>query len=90
LLEGAKTIRIFGEEVSVKCNVVLVDGLSAHADQKELHAWLGNFAEKPKKTFIIHGEPESAEHLRRHLEHELKWNAFVPNYLESFELYSGI
>ncbi len=90
LLEGAKTIRIFGEEVSVKCNVVLVDGLSAHADQKELHAWLGNFAEKPKKTFIIHGEPESAEYLRRHLEHELKWNAFVPNYLESFELFSGI
>lgn len=90
LLEGASTIRIFGQEVPVRCNVVYIDGLSAHADKTELHNWLSNFAEKPKKTFIIHGEPESSEQLRRYVEHELHWNSYVPNYLESFELFNGI
>jgi metallo-beta-lactamase family protein len=90
LLDGAKSIRIFGEEVTVKCNVVLIDGLSAHADMQELHEWLGHFTVKPKKTFIVHGEPESAEYLRRYVEHELQWNAYVPDYLESFALFNGI
>ena len=90
LLDGAKSIRIFGEEVTVKCNVVLIDGLSAHADMQELHTWLSHFTVKPKKTFIVHGEPESAEYLRRYVEHELHWNAYVPDYLESYALFNGI
>lgn len=90
LLEGASSIRIFGEQVPVRCNVVEVDGMSAHADRDELHAWLENFEEHPKKTFVIHGEPESAEQLRKHISHQLDWNAYVPNYLESFVLFSGL
>ena len=90
LLEGAKTIRIFGEEIPVRCQVIEIDGMSAHADQDELHNWLSHFKDHPKKTFIIHGEPESAEQLRRYIDHELGWNAYVPAYLESAELFRGI
>ena len=41
-------------------------------------------------TFVIHGEPESADHLRAEIEHHLEWNATVPEYLENFELFQGI
>ncbi len=90
ILEGEHTVRIFGEEVAVRCNVVQIDGMSAHADRTELEEWLGGFKDSPKMTFIVHGEPESADYLRAYMEHDLKWNAHVPEYLESVALFQGI
>lgn len=89
LLEGATSARIFGEEVPVRCNVLQIDGLSAHADQDELHAWLNHFEDSPKKTFVVHGESTGAEHLRSYLAQK-KWSVFVPSYLERFVLFEGI
>ncbi len=89
LLEGEPTVRIFGEDVPVKCQVRVINGLSAHADQSELLRWLGNFKESPKMTFITHGEIESATTFSKKIE-EMGWKPIIPEYLQSFELFNGI
>lgn len=90
ILDGEETVRIFGQEVPVKCQVVMIEGLSAHADRIELLQWLKGFDSAPKQTFVVHGEPQAAEALRMTIEHELHWNAVTPAYLESFELFQNI
>ena len=90
ILEQEETIRIFGKEVPLKCNVRHINGLSAHADRSEILRWLGNFKKGPKYTFIIHGEVESATALADTLRQDFQWNAVVPDYLESFQLFSNI
>ncbi len=91
ILDGDKDIRIFGIDVEIKCHVDILDGLSAHADKGELHRWLGNFTSQPKMTFIVHGEIENSLALAHHLRMDREWeNVYVPNYLESFELFKGV
>jgi metallo-beta-lactamase family protein len=91
ILDGEPTIRIFGTDVTIKCHLDKLNGLSAHADQDELHQWLDNFQEAPKKTFVIHGEIENSLELAHYMRMDKKWdNVYIPNYLESFELFQGI
>ncbi|MDH5399554.1 MAG: MBL fold metallo-hydrolase [Cyclobacteriaceae bacterium] len=90
LQKGEKTIKIFGIEVDVKCQVKMLDGLSAHADQEELVKWMSQIKEKPKMTFFVHGERESAQALADKVSAEKGWNCYVPEYMESFALFNGI
>ena len=90
LLDGEPTVRMFGIDVPVKCNVTKIDGLSAHGDQSELIQWLGGFTNKPKMTFLVHGEVESARAFAKKINEDMGWNTFVPEYLESFHLFEGI
>jgi len=89
ILEGEPTVKIFGEEIPVKCQVRVINGLSAHADQSELLRWLKNFKGSPKMTFVTHGELESATSFSKKIE-EMGWNSIIPEYLEAFELFNGI
>lgn len=90
LLDGQTEIRIFGEAFPVYCDVQQVVGFSAHADQEELHRWLDGFKNSPKMTFVVHGEIDAAVALKDHIRKNKGWNVFVPEYLESFKLFSGI
>lgn len=90
LLDGETTIRIYGQEVPVRAKIYQIDGLSAHADQTELIEWAEGFIDKPKMTFIVHGEEKSSEILAMKLREELGWKTIVPTYLESFVLFEGI
>lgn len=90
ILDGEPSVRIFGIEVPIKCTVSEVKGLSAHADQAELIQWLSHFESSPKMTFIIHGESAAADTLKNKVKSSLGWNCFVPEYLESFELFTSI
>ena len=90
LLDGDPIIRIYGEEVPVRAKVYPIEGLSAHADQEELMDWAEGFTEKPKYTFVVHGEEKSGEALAYKLKQELGWNTLLPTYLESFVLFEGI
>lgn len=90
ILDGEENVRIFGENVSVKCRVEQIDGLSAHADRTELLQWLEGFESSPKQTFVVHGEPEASEALRLTIEHNMHWNAVCPAYLETVVLFEGI
>lgn len=64
LLEGATEIKIYGKYFSVRANILLIDGLSAHADQTELIDWLSLLDDKPEKVFLVHGENPAADELR--------------------------
>lgn len=90
ILDGEPTTKIFGEEIQVKCNIVHLDGLSAHADKKELFKWLKNFKSAPKQTFIVHGEVENMGIFAQNIRNQFGWNVTVPDYMESFELFKGI
>jgi metallo-beta-lactamase family protein len=90
ILEGEKIIKIFGEDVPVNCHVREVHGLSAHADQSELLQWLSNFKKAPKTTFIVHGEEATMIAYSKIIQQKLGWNTVIPEYLQSFELFSGI
>ena len=66
IADGGKTARIDGQEFDVRCRVRVVSGFSAHADQHELEAWLAHFGRagadgRPKRVFIVHGDPDAAE-----------------------------
>lgn len=89
ILNGAASVRIFGIEVPVKCAVKEIHGLSAHADQVELMNWVSHFESSPKMTFVTHGEMASATTLQTMIQ-EKGWNCAIPEYLESFELFSSI
>lgn len=90
ILDGDKTVKIFGEDLPVRCQVREVHGLSAHADQSELLRWLSNFKKAPKTTFIVHGEEATAITFSKTIQQKLGWNTVIPEYLQSFELFSGI
>jgi len=57
IIDGAKHIRLFGEDIAVKARMWTINGFSAHADRTELLNWL-NACGKPRKTFLVHGEPD--------------------------------
>ena len=56
LIEGEKNVKIFGEEINVKCKIYSIEGFSGHADQSGLLEWLSGFKIKPTKIFLVHGE----------------------------------
>lgn len=86
LLNGADSVKIHGEYVPVKAEVVSMDNLSAHADYNEILTWLRTFPRPPKKTFITHGEPAAADELRRRIEETLRWTCVIPDYQDTAEL----
>ncbi len=75
LRDGAKTVRIFGQEVPVRATVLTTDALSAHADRDELLRWLRGFRRPPAMTYTVHGEPAAAAALAEAITHELGWLA---------------
>ena len=83
MLSGAESIKIHGEYVPVRSKLVSIDGLSAHADYVEMSQWLSSIKVPPKKTFIVHGEPQSQDAFRRHLKDQLGWQAGIPVYGDS-------
>jgi metallo-beta-lactamase family protein len=82
IVEGAKTVKIFGENVSVKAKVYTIGGFSAHADQGDLLEWVGHFTESRPRVFVIHGEPTSSEALAVRIREDLKLDVHVPAWKE--------
>ena len=64
LLEGEKEIKIYGKYYPIVANILSIESLSAHADQKDLLNWLSDLETKPKKVFLVHGENQAADELR--------------------------
>ena len=86
MIAGARTIRIFGDDVPIRARVASLDMLSAHADADEIMDWLRHCEHAPQQTFITHGEPEASDTLRKRIERELNWNCTVPAYRDEADL----
>lgn len=79
ILEGAKSVRIMGEEVPVNCRVAHISGYSAHADQKGLIDWVRPMKETLKKVFVVQGDLEASRALAVVIEDKLAILAEVPS-----------
>ncbi len=86
LQNGEPTLRLLGEEVPVNARIETVGSLSAHADSSEILRWLREFKRPPRKTFIVHGEPEAASALGELITSKLGWDVAIPQYEEVCEL----
>ncbi len=86
MVAHADSVKIHGEYVPVRAQVVQLDNVSAHADAGEIIDWLRPLAPAPRMTFITHGEPAAADALRLRIEETLRWPCSVPGYLDSVEL----
>jgi metallo-beta-lactamase family protein len=86
LVDGASEVRLFGECVPVHARICTVGGLSAHADQAALLAWLRNFRKAPRQTFVVHGEAPAVLDFASSVERELGWNVEVPGPGEAFDV----
>lgn len=84
--DGSAEVKIRGVFYSVKARVEMLSGLSAHADQAEILAWLRHFKSAPHKTFLVHGEPQPCDVLRVKLKTALGWDVEVPRALEELKL----
>jgi metallo-beta-lactamase family protein len=86
LQEGAKTLRLFGQDVPVNAEILQMSQLSAHAGKSELLRWLGGLPSAPKQTYLTHGEPVAAQSLQKAIVEKFSWNAAVARYLDTVEI----
>jgi len=86
LLDGAQSVKMFGEEIAVKAQIVNYTGLSSHADRDHLIAWISHVKEpRPQHVFIVHGDREVAPYFAKTVE-ELGFTAHAAQYTESWDL----
>lgn len=78
LLEGEKSLRIFGKDYRVEAEVVHLESLSAHADQGELLEWLGDIRNIPEQVFLIHGEEPAMAVFKSKIEDCYGWSVSIP------------
>lgn len=78
LVDGAKLVRLFGQEIPVRASIHTIGGLSAHADQAALLEWLENFQRAPQQTYVIHGEAGTADTFAQAVRKRLGWMAVTP------------
>ena len=86
LLEGVRSVKLFGEEIAVHAKIVNFQGLSSHADRDHLLAWIADIkAPKPQHVFIVHGDREVAPYFAESVE-KLGFTAHAPQYTEVYDL----
>ena len=89
ILDGENTVRIHGEEIAVRADIIRIDGFSSHADQKGLLQWLQGFKEKPEQLFLVHGEEEALNTLQRVILLEMGLRAKIPAHASRYDLTAG-
>lgn len=86
LLDGVKAVKIFGEEIIVKAQILQIEGFSAHADQAGMLDWLKGFVQKPRTVFLVHGDADVFPEWERKIREVLNYPTIVPELGQSFEL----
>ena len=85
MAEGAKTVRVYGDDVPVNAQLTQIGGLSAHADADDLERWVGSAKTPPGSVFLVHGEPDSAVALGERLKQD-GLRTIIPELNQRFEL----
>jgi len=86
LVEKWPEVKIFGEPMRLRAEVKSLQALSAHADQRELLAWMKPLVGTVKKVFLVHGEFDGATTLQAAIQKEYGIETVLPGWGESFEL----
>lgn len=85
IVERAKSVRIFGDEIAVRASIYTINGFSAHADQAELIGWLSFFKNSPE-VFIVHGEEDVAVSFGELVRERFGYKTHVPEKGDVFDL----
>ena len=83
LQEGAKSLKLYGQDVTVGAEIVQMGQFSAHAGKSELLRWLTALPAPPKQTYLTHGEPVAAQALQAAIQQKFQWKAAVARYLDT-------
>jgi metallo-beta-lactamase family protein len=86
ILEGAKEVTLFGDQIRVNAEIYNLEGFSGHADRDGLLAWLSAFQQEPKKIFLVHGEPESKESFANYIKEKLGYDVIPVQGDSEYEL----
>jgi metallo-beta-lactamase family protein len=86
MMDGAKTVRVHGEDVPVRARFVPVSGLSAHADRAELLRWIRSQPKPPRRVFVTHGEPEISRAFASLVSKEFSVDVVAPELGDRFDL----
>ena len=86
IVDGAKTVKIFGEEIAVNARIEYIEGYSGHADQEWLMNFIDSYINKPKHIFLVHGEPEGQKVLKEKLLETTDIPVTIPEYGEDYKL----
>ena len=86
LLDGAKKVKLLGEEINVALEIYDIEGFSGHADQNVLLNWISQFKIKPKKIFIVHGEEKPASTLANLISERFNIEAIIPSIGDKFNI----
>ena len=86
IVNGAKKVKIFGEEIAVNARIEYIEGYSGHADQEWLLNFIYSFIKKPKHIFLVHGEEDSQIVLRDKILETTNIPVTIPDFGETYEL----
>ena len=89
LQDGAAKVRIFGEDIAVKAEILSLHGTSGHADRDGLLGWVSAFQKRPHTIFVNHGDEDAAENLRGLLTETFGCTAFAPYSGGEYDLLTG-
>ena len=78
IAEGAKTVKLFGEEIEIRAKICRLAGISGHADKDGLISWIQGFEKKPKRVFVVHGEDAICDRFVECLEANYGYDARAP------------
>ena len=89
IYDGAKTVKIFGEEIDVEAQILTMKQMSGHADQSGLLKWINSYSPKPKGVYVVHGDAKVSEDFSGMLRHNFGLNAVAPNKNSIYDLATG-
>lgn len=86
IVEGAKKVKIFGEEIAVNARIEYIEGYSGHADREWLMNFIYSFISKPKHIILVHGEKSAGQELKENILAKTNIPVTIPKYGEIYEL----
>lgn len=89
LIDGADSVKLFGEEIKVNARIAEMDGISGHADMNMLLDWIGNIKNRPEMVFVNHGTDISCTDFANSIKEKFGYNAIAPYNGAEFDLISG-
>ncbi len=89
LVEGAKEVKLFGEPIEVRAEIVQLAGSSGHADKDGLIRWITAFEKRPEQVFVVHGEDDVCDEFGLCLETEYGFKTMAPYTGTSVDLITG-
>ena len=86
IVDGAKKVKLFGDEIAVNARIEYIEGYSGHADQEWLLNFVYSFRNPPKHIFLVHGEKEGQIVLKNKIEESTDIKVTIPGFGDSYEL----